>query len=364
MMPVHKITSKQFIWAIYKSQIGIGVLTLPRRLSESSGTAGIFSLFMSWLLALLISYIVAKSMTRCPGMSFQQAIARAFGRVAGGVINSLWAAYTTMVGVVVLLSTIFIIQIWILKDFPTVELAIIMLIPIYMVSRLREQGLGRFAEFLFLATIWLYPMLLYPLQEANVLNILPLLPEGFVPILKGIPAASISYLGIEVALFLIPYLEKPEKAFRDLAITNTMTTLLYLIVTVISFFYFDIDQIKSHLWPTLELFKTVRFPFLERFELVFLPYYLMVILYTCMVYFHLSADAAAQLMRRPKPLVVLRLTVASVILSTFFFQPDYDSIEALNLLLDRSTLFAFAFPFLWLGMTWLRSGALERGSVS
>lgn len=349
-MQTGQLTSRQFIFAVYKTQVGVGILTLPRELAEKSGTAGFLTMFITWGMSIAVSFFIIRSMRKFPGLSFNEVLARIFGRAAGWGLSALWSFYSFFAAFTIILSTINLIQVWILQEIAAYKLAFLFLLPLYMVCRHTEAVVGRFAEFVFLSTMWLYPMLFFALKGANILNILPIFRDGPGAVLAGVSVAVVPYLGLEAALFLYPRHQDPKRAFRDLAVANSMSTLLYVAVTVISFVFFDNDQIKQHIWPTLELLKTVKFAFLERFEIVFLPFYLMVILYTPLAYLFIGARTAAALFRRPSHLGAIRLACLAIFGATLFFEPDYDMIRSLSRIFAIIGYFVFAFPIvLWLG---------------
>ncbi len=363
-MQTSKITSKQYIFAIYKTQIGIAILSLPRELAQSSGAAGLLTLVISWVIMVGISFFIVIAMRRHPGVTFQQAIVRVFGKLLGGCINLLWAAFTLLAAATVLMSLVFILQVWIIADVPALELAIVFMIPVYMICRYSEQAIGRYAEFVYLITVWLYPLLFFPLKDASLLNMLPILPDGIGPALSSVRMALFAFLGLEVALFLYPNLEKPKDAFRNLVVANSLTTALYLVVACISYVFFDRDQIQQHLWPTLELFKTVKFPFIERFEIIFLSFYTIIITYTILSYVFASVRSAASVFVRSDPRWILRAVCLSILASILVYQPDYESVQFASRMLTQAGYAAFAFPLLLWACSLLRGRQLKEDAAS
>jgi spore germination protein (amino acid permease) len=363
-MPISKITSKQYIFAIYKTQIGVGILSLPRELAQSSGAAGLLSLVLSWVMMVSISFFIVRAMSLHPGATFQQAIVRVFGKLVGGCLNMLWAVFALLAAATVLMSMLFILQVWIISDVPVFELALVFLIPVYMICRYREQAIGRYAEFVYLVTLWLYPLLFYPLKDASLLNLLPILPDGIGPVLHSVRMAIFAFLGLEIAMFLYPNLEKPRRAFRDLVVANTLTTSLYLIVACITYFFFDRDQLQQHLWPTLELFKTVKFPFIERFEIVFLSFYTIIITYTIMSYVFASVRSASSVIARIDHLWILRAVCLSILAISLVYPPDYEAVQAASRMLTQAGYAVFAFPLFFYACSLLRVRLIRKGAAT
>ena len=64
----------------------------------------------------------------------------------------------------------------------------------------------------------------------------------------------------------------------------TDTTILYLIITLVSFVYFNIRQLEHTIWPTLVISKIIQLPFIERFEYIYIFAWLLIILPPCCVF--------------------------------------------------------------------------------
>ncbi|MBY0147912.1 GerAB/ArcD/ProY family transporter [Neobacillus niacini] len=56
------------------------------------------------------------------------------------------------------------------------------------------------------------------------------------------------------------------------------TTILYVILTVITYAFFNQGVLKYVIWPTLSMTKVVQMPFIERFEYLFIFSWMLVIL--------------------------------------------------------------------------------------
>ena len=77
-----------------------------------------------------------------------------------------------------------------------------------------------------------------------------------------------------------------------------ITLFVYLQVTFVSFIYFSPDGITKFLWPTLSLITPFHFSFLERFEIIFLSFYLFIIFDSCIPYIFTASDGINQLLNK------------------------------------------------------------------
>jgi hypothetical protein len=69
-----------------------------------------------------------------------------------------------------------------------------------------------------------------------------------------------------------------EKAQRYTHLSLMSTNLVYLTVMVISTIYFSKEQLLKTIWATLSLLKIIQFSFLERFEYIAIPLWMLIVL--------------------------------------------------------------------------------------
>ena len=85
---------------------------------------------------------------------------------------------------------------------------------------------------------------------------------------------------------------------KGIVLANLITLFIYLQVTFVSFVYFSPDGITKFLWPTLSLVTPFHFSFLERFEIIFLSFYLFIIFDSCIPYIFTASDGINQLLNK------------------------------------------------------------------
>lgn len=357
-----QLSTKQFVFYIYKTQIGIGVLTLPRNLAEIAGTDGWISLLIGWLATMIASFFIILTMRRYPDKTLYELLPHLFGKWFGKLLSLVWIGYTGVTAVLVLYSSIFIIQVWILRNTSHIVLTAAFLLPIYLIARTRLQIQGRYAEFIYLFTIWMPPFLLFSLRDAHLLNLLPVFKEGIMPILNAVQVTLMPFLGFELAFFMYPFLKNQSKAWSGIVIANLLTLFLYMGVVLISFVYFSEGELHAYLWPTLQLLKSITLPFIERFEIVFLAFYLLIFSQSIIPYLYFSSTGIAQwtgLQSHIGPLIGL---VLLYVVGAFFVEPTLENMkQATNWHNMTSILLAFVFPVLLWGY-WRTVNAFKGGT--
>lgn len=350
----NQISLKQYIFIIFETQIGIGVLSLPRDIAKTAGKDGWISILLGWILSILLSLIIIRIMEKNPEYTLIELLSKYFGKWVGKSLSVFWILYAAFAASVVMFSTIHIIKVWIILDIRDFILMILFVIPIYMIAKHGIRVIGIFAELVFLVSLWMPFLLFFAFKDTHWLFLLPIGKEGLLPILSTVKSTIISFLGFELAFILYPFLKDKKSATKGIVIANSLSMFVFLMVTVISFVRFSQDQIKDYAYPTLNLLKLIRLPFLERLEITFLSFYLFLLFMTIIPYLYTAVLGASQLCGKQDHRNVLRILVCLWILVSFFFHPSSSQIIQMGKPWGMAgTYFAFVFPILLWIYGWL-----------
>lgn len=111
--------------------------------------------------------------------------------------------------------------------------------------------------------------LYYPLQFAQWDNFLPLFDHDFRQYAESFKQSVFVFLGVEFLLIYYPYIKDNFKSQRWAHIGVAHTTLLYLLLLLVTFAYFNLNQLMNVIWPTLYLSKIIKMAVLERFDYIY-----------------------------------------------------------------------------------------------
>lgn len=284
--PHGKISTLQYIVFIHSAQIGIGVLAVPRELAVRAGTDGWISMLLGWGITLAVSLIVVQALKRYPHLTFPELMKLAFGRVVGTIIQGIMCGYFAYMMFVVMLFTAEIMRTWILDLMPNYTLIGLLALPTFYLLSKDLHVLARFAVLVFLCSLWAPFFLLILLRESHWVHLLPVLKEGVLPVVQGVPSTIISFLGFETVFIFFPYLQNPQAATKGVIIANLLSLFIYMLVLVLCFLTFSPDEISTYRWPGLNMLKSIEFRFLVRVEMILLSLYLFVLFRTWTIYFH------------------------------------------------------------------------------
>ncbi|MFC4075268.1 GerAB/ArcD/ProY family transporter [Salinithrix halophila] len=347
----NQLSLSQYVFIIYKTQIGIGVLTLPRDVAEQAGTDGWISIVIGWAVSVALSILIVKIMEKHPEDTLYDLLPKIFGKWMGKGLSLLWVLYSLFAASTVFFVTLHIIEVWVLPGAKAYQLTILFMIPILMIVQHGLKAIGRTADFVYLATIWMPLILIFSLQEhVEWLNLLPLMKEGWKPVFGAVKSTALSFLGFEMAFLLYPFLKNKKAAVKGIVIANSLSLLIYFIATLFSFVRFSPEQVKQFVWPTLVLLKPIQFPFLERLEITFLSFYLFVLFMTVIPYFYMALFGTMKITGKQDHRPLMWGIALSGIILMLFVEPLSTEVNQLQKWFGNvGILYAFLFPpFLWL----------------
>lgn len=294
----HGLSWIQFTLLIYKTQVGVGILSAARILIDGAGTDGWILVIIGCVISILMGGIILAIMRRYPNQTLYDLLEKFLGRWLGKGFIFIWVIYGLLISTYVVMMTIHLIHIWILPDTKVYLLMLLLIIPIYMITSKGIQLIGRYAEFVFLVASFLPFLILFALQDMDWRNFLPILKDGWQPVLRHIHTVMPFYFGIELAFIWYPFLRDQKKAFRGMVIANLLTFFILMIVTIISLLEFSPMEIKRLVWPTVSLLTFIQFPFLESFEVIVLSLYIYVLLATLIPYLYVAIFGVQKLVKK------------------------------------------------------------------
>jgi spore germination protein (amino acid permease) len=359
----NQITFMQYIFLIHGAQVGVGLLTLPRELAENAGTDGWIAIIIGWLFSTLASLIIIQVMKKYPNGSIIDLLTHYFGKWVGKIAALIFVLYFAFLGSIIFEREGLFIQFWILPQTGMFILLLLLSIPSYLIVRNNITILGRYAEFVFFLTIWTIFFYLPPLKEAHWLHLLPIIKEGWNPILTAAKTTIFSFLGFEIAFFLYPFLQKKQKASIGIVIANTLTLAVFLLVTIVAFTFYSPDEISLYKEPTINLLKIVEFRFLERLEIVFLSFYIFIISTTVLPIFFVTVFCTSHFFGKQDHSKYVAWLLLLNLVYVFFFPQSFSINTQLQKVSEPiSLILVYAFPLcLWVYL-WLYS-RIKRGSL-
>ena len=176
------------------------------------------------------------------------------------------------------------------------------------------------------------PFILLPLMFVIILqvfhirinNFQPVLANGLLPVLKGAVLFAGLWQGIEVILFINPFITNPKQALKPALAGIGILLLLAFSQTVSTIGILGIEHIQVAIWPGIDAMSSIQFPGfpVERYELFLTIPWLVAIFTTLCVFLYLFSFGLIELLhiKYRKLLVFISAAVAAVAALLF---PNY-----------------------------------------
>jgi len=305
---------------VHGTQLGVGVLGFQRIIAKESGHDAWISVIMAGLVTHLTVWVIVKTLQKYPSADIYGIQVDVFGKWIGTCLGVVYLTYFFMAAGVVLRTYIEVVQTWVFPNLPTWILSAIILILAFYTVLGGIRVVAGYTFFSVAVTIWLICDLYFPLQFAQWEYLFPILDANMEQLFKGMVAMSLTSIGFEVIYAVYPYVQNKERVVTSTQWAILVTYLIYTLVMVVSLVFFSQGQLMRTIWATLNLKKMVYLPIMERFELVGISVWLLVVLPNIMIYLWASARGIKRLfgcnLRKSLYWILPIIYVASLVLLT------------------------------------------------
>lgn len=322
-----RLTSPQITVVLFGAVVGVGILSLPRLVASKAGVDSWIDILLAGCIAILAACLISFIGTRFPGKSLIDYGPLLLGKWLGTLVLVIFLLYFLLfVGMVVRISAD--VTKLFLLDLTPMEVIVIGLLTLstYVI----QHGINAIARFneLFqpLAFLILLLVLTQTLRDADFGRLLPVLGDGFGPVLKGLPTTSFSFLGFEMLLFILPFMEKPKRSYLASFIALLFVIGLYEIVTIICIAVMGAPEVTLLQYPTLTVIKNIEVPgaFIERLDSIMMLVWIPFTVTTIMLFHYCASLIASQLFKLQEHRVISFLFYPIVFLVAVLPRNDFE----------------------------------------
>ncbi|UCZ52367.1 spore germination protein [Bacillus shivajii] len=263
--------------------LGISLLIIPRHLIEQIGTPdGWLSIIISGAIMMLLIYIYSNIQKHFPGQTLIQFFRNgSWGKWGSKLFSTFIMIYSVLIMAVVIRLFSETIQFYLLDKTPLeVVVASMLLITSYGVSK-RVQGVVHLHLMFFpIITAVLLFVLVANITEVDYRHLLPILGEGVLPVLQGIPATTVPFIGgVPILFIFMAYMKQNE--LKPLVINGLSLMPIFLFTAIVTICYGVLGlEVNNYLtFPTMEIVKEIEIPggFIERLDPLFLTIWILAI---------------------------------------------------------------------------------------
>lgn len=280
---IHSLNPYHVIGLVLNTCVGVNLLML----SHSVSSMGYNQWWIPLVLGLIVSLTLLPMLALCkryPDDNLFRINEKLLGKWLGGLVNILVIVYAILNVTTVNSGYIRLIQTSMLSSqtitLPLLSLSLVML----YITNGGIKLVARFCLLSFFFTGWMIYYLQWGFQKGGIMHIFPLFNTNLADVLDALNNSFASTFGYELLLFYYPYIQRKDKALRDVLIGVWLVVLFYLLVLITSVAYFSVWEMEHLTYPILNLFKAVELSFMERIENLGIGIWVFLILSTCTAY--------------------------------------------------------------------------------
>jgi len=313
------------------------------------------------LFSFLLVYLLVTLANRFPAENFFQYSLRVWGRPISYLIAISYFLFWLTFMVLFIEDTIHINKIYFLQRTPALVQMIFLFIGGVWLISYGFINLVRFFQVMFPFLIFSIMLgIVLSLQNLEISSFLPILGNGFLPIIKG----SIIYFGflqgIEVIIFTYPFFYKgsgSKKVLLKRALAGVgLLNLIAFLHIVISIGVLGVVSTKEMLWANFAVLELIEVPGFaaERFDLLFTIAWLISLFCAGNFFYYLASYGLIQVFNlKHKKMVIFLVGLVSSVIA--YIIPNYSTViiiwQNINYI---SITFIFIIPFLTLILAILR----------
>jgi spore germination protein (amino acid permease) len=258
-----KLSPFQASILIYLIQSGVTLFSLPRLVAEAFGTNG-------WIGLIIISLIVNINLVLIwfvfkvsKGQSMFEIIS-IFPKWITFPFSMFIAIVWMLLGIMVMVKFSMILKVLFYNNVSLIYFLSMGYILTYFLLKKDLYQIAKSTVVLFYFTVWTVFLLAFHLPEFSFIRLTPFIFKGETDMMKGGLSIFTALLGYELSILFVHMIER--KQLRSLLAGNSITSLIYLGVTLVSYGFFSFEQLIREMYPVVTLLGYISFPVLERVE--------------------------------------------------------------------------------------------------
>ncbi|MRG85698.1 GerAB/ArcD/ProY family transporter [Salinibacillus xinjiangensis] len=338
-----KISPFLTFFLITAVQVGVGILSFQSIIVEPAGYDAWISIIIASIGVHILIFMMYKILNQEEHKDIFDIQTMLFGKWIGKSLGVITCVYFLLMSFVALRLYIEIIQVWM---FPQISLLVVGTVFLLLVLYIINGGFKVIAGICFLGVViplYLILTLIFPLEFAYYDNLKPVLNHSVIELLLSAQKMTLSYLGFSTLFVYYPFLKEPKKTQKFAHFGVAFTTFLYVSTAIVSFLFYDEEQIKTVIWPTLGIWKIIEMPFVERFEYIGISSWTLVILPNITLTLWASSRGMKRMfnVNQRKTLIVYAIIIITVMLTV----RGFDNIDKISELVTR---FGFYYVFVYI----------------
>ncbi|KXZ17158.1 spore germination protein [Bacillus nakamurai] len=273
-----KLSFMQTSIMVSGTMIGSGILTLPRSAALTDSPSGWIIILIEGAVYIGLVLLFMPFLLKNSEKTIYELNRDIMGRVLGSLLNVFISFYFILT---ICFQARFLGEVtnyFLLKNTPMgVVVFIFLAVGLYHVTG-GVYPIAKVYAYIFpITVIILFVLLMFSLRLFKLDFIRPIMEGGYKSFFDLFPKTLIYFSGLEVIIYLVPFMKNPKQAKKAVAFGIGSSTLFYSITLFIVIGCMTIAEAKTGTWPTISLIHALEIQgiFIERFDIFLL------VMWTC-----------------------------------------------------------------------------------
>ncbi|MED4783020.1 GerAB/ArcD/ProY family transporter [Brevibacillus choshinensis] len=263
---------------VHANMVGIGILGYQRKLIQSAGYDAWISVIITGISTHLIMWMMY-AMLKTGASDIIELHIRCFGRWLGKLLSLLVLVYVLVAAFIIFRSYVEVVKIIIFPLMQTWSMSILMLLLLYyVVSGGFRTVTGICLVGVTLPLLLMVPLFVFPFEYVHPNNLLPVFSHTVHELFLSAKEVIFNFAGFELLFFYYPFIKNPQQSQKWAHAALLFTTVLYLVLTMMTFMFFTEGELEKIIWPTLTMIKIIEIPIIQRIEFIIVSLWLFVVL--------------------------------------------------------------------------------------
>jgi spore germination protein AB len=272
-----KIAPFYIFYIVTSAQIGMGVLGFQRIIAKDAGVDGWISVIVGGIIVQILMFMIYQILNKVNG-DWYDIHAYIFGEKLSKVFSLLLLIYACFKTITVIRGYVEIVQVWMFPEFSSFWFGLAGLLLVVYVIYGGFRTIVGLNVFSMIILFLIMPLYLYTVPYASPSFLMPVFDHSLGEIFNGVKGMSYSYMGYEIMLFVYPFLKEPAKSRKWAHLGLLFTTCFYLYLALLTFMFYPEEVLDSLIWASLNMWKIIEMPFVERFEYIGIATWFIVLL--------------------------------------------------------------------------------------
>ncbi|MDQ8737245.1 endospore germination permease [Paenibacillus sp. LHD-38] len=351
-----EISARQLSILVIMNVTGTSILTIPSILAMEAKQDAWLAAILALLLTLPILFLYLALHKKHPMKILTEIFEAVLGKWVGKITSLLFIMiYPVLLSALTLMGMGgFVHQT--MPETPIGAIYVIFILVVIYAVKLGIESISRTAEILVAISLFLLAFMFISLiPQVHIEHLLPILEDGFKPVIRGaVPLMSFSFLELVLFLLIFPHANEQAKVRKALLSGAFIGWSLLFLITILSILVLGLEITSSETYPSYALAKKISIgKFFERVESTIAFAWFFTCFIKMCTYFYLIVYGLAQTLNlKDSKFLIIPLGILIVNVALFFVANSSYMINFSRTIFPFFNLtFGLALPLLLLAAT-------------